>query len=111
MDGWMDGRRARGREGEHVRGRIVGVSSSLFLILFASHSTVCITIQGDSALGKSPTDDGLEILPVMKHKLLVGLREDLTINLGQVEGRRFLGSHGYLSAGLDVSMRPCEKKE
>lgn len=22
---WMDGRRARGREGEHVRGRIVGV--------------------------------------------------------------------------------------
>lgn len=45
-NGWMDGRRARGREGEHVRGRIVGVSSSLFLSLFASHSTVCITIQG-----------------------------------------------------------------
>lgn len=54
---------------------------------------------------KSPTDDGLEILPVMKHELLVGLREDLTIDLGQIEGRRFLGSHGFLSAVLEGSMR------
>lgn len=47
-----------------------------------------------------PTDNAPQLVPVVVDKLVVGLGEDLTVNLGQVERRRFLhvvilnGAHG-----------------
>lgn len=58
--------------------------------------------------GSEHTDDGLEVIPIVVDEFLVGLREHLSVCLGEVEGGSIVCGHSALLCLLTGGHAVCK---